>query len=472
MMRVPPRAVTYVSLILALSALPGGVAVTSGDAAQQPERHTTPTGTTIALTGDSIITMKLSVHTEPAFTKMIDLIRGADVAFTNLEMLFHDYEPFPSTQSGGTYMRADPSLAKELVWAGFDMVSRANNHANDYGVEGMRLTTKHVAAAGLVQAGVGESLREAREPKYLDTEKGRVALVSVASTFPDPSRAGESWGDTRARPGLNPLRFKTTRILPRAQFDLLQSALQGAGLLNGSAAAPSAAEMTVFQQRFAVGDKAETHTEPLKEDLEGIAAVVRNAHKQADYTIVNSHTHEGGADRYTPPDFFVTFAHAMIDAGADIVTSSGPHVLRGIEIYKGRPIFYSLGNFIFENETLLRQPPENYEPLGMPRDSGVGDFNDRRSKDDQIGFPADERVWQSVIAIPRFVDRQLVELKLYPIVLGFKKPRPDRGWPTLATPDVGKKIIDDITRFSAPFGTSLQFEAGVGSVTINTTRSQ
>jgi poly-gamma-glutamate synthesis protein (capsule biosynthesis protein) len=352
------------------------------------------------------------------------------------------------------------------------MVSRANNHANDYGVEGMRLTTKHVAAVGLVQAGVGESLREAREPKYLDTDKGRFALVSVASTFPDQSRAGESWGDTRARPGLNPLRFTTTHVLSRSQFDALQSALKGAGVLNGPAAAPSATDMTVFQQRFAVGDKAEIHTEPLKEDLDGIAAVVRNAHKQADYTIVNSHTHEGGADRYMPPGFFVTFAHAMIDAGADIVTSSGPHVLRGIEIYKGRPIFYSLGNFIFENETLLRQPPENYEPLGMPRDSGVGEFNDRRSKNDQIGFPADERIWQSVIAIPRFVDRRLVEIRLYPIVLGFKKPRPDRGWPMLATPDVAKAIIADITKFSAPFGTSVQFEDGVGVVTITATRSQ
>jgi hypothetical protein len=60
-------------------------------------------GFTMALTGDSLITMKLSVHTDPAFVKMVDLIRGADAAFTNLEMLLHDYEPYPSTQSGGTW---------------------------------------------------------------------------------------------------------------------------------------------------------------------------------------------------------------------------------------------------------------------------------------------------------------------------------------------------------------------------------
>lgn len=224
---------------------------------------------TMALTGDSIITMKLSVHTDTQFTKMIDLIRGADAAFTNLEMLFDNYEPYPSTQSGGTYMRADPALAKELVWAGFDMVARANNHANDYGVEGMRLTTKYIAEAGVVQAGVGESLREAREARFLDTEMGRVALVSTPSTFSDQSRAGVSWGDTKARPGLNPLRFTTTNLVTREQFDALRSALvagaAGRGGRGGTNGQP-VSEMTVFGQRFTVGDKPGVRTEPLKED--------------------------------------------------------------------------------------------------------------------------------------------------------------------------------------------------------------
>ena len=459
----------------ALSATQGQGGAPARAAARQPARA--DGGFTMALTGDSLITMKLSVHTDPAFLEMIDLIRGADVAFTNLEMLLHDYEVFPSTQSGGTYMRADPSIAKELVWAGFDMVARANNHAGDYGVEGARITTKHVAEAGLVQAGVGESLREAREAKYLDTDKGRVALVSLASTFPDQSRAGVSWGDTRARPGLNPLRFTTTYVVTRQQFDNLRSAAAAAGVGGGRGGRGNGneqvKEMTLLDRHFVVGDKQEVRTEPLKEDVDGMAAVVRNASKQADYTIVNSHTHEGGADRYQPPQFFVTFAHAMIDAGADVVTASGPHVLRGIEIYKGKAILYGLGNFIFENETLLRQPPENYEPLGMTLESGagVGEFNDRRSNNDTIGFPADERIWESVIAMPRFTGRQLTELKLYPITLGYKKPRPQRGWPMLAAPERAKKIIDDVGQFSAPYGTAIDFKGGIGIVRIGAAKS-
>ena len=474
--RIPRSAAVYLVVLMAAagwfhsaSATPRHTLETSGlQAAAAPDVRSM----TLALTGDSIITMKLSIHTEPPFVKMIDLIRSADAAFTNLEMLFHDYEPYPSTQSGGTYMRAEPALVKELVWAGFDMVARANNHANDYGVEGARLTTKYVAEAGLVQAGVGDSLREAREARFLDTDKGRVALISTASTFPDPSRAGVSWGDTKARPGLNPLRFRTTTVLTRQQFEALRGALNAAGQLGGGrGAGDRATEMTVFDRRFVVGDVPGVRSEPLEEDVDGMAAVVRNASKQADYVIVSSHTHEGGADRFTPPEFFVTFAHAMIDAGADVIAVSGPHVLRGIELYKGKPIFYSLANFIFENETLLRQPPENYEPLGMPEGSGVADFNDRRSNNNTIGFPADPYIWESVIALPQFTGRQLTGLKLYPITLGFRKPRTQRGWPAFADPGLSRKIIDDLTRLSAPFGTKVELRDGIGIVVVGTTKS-
>jgi hypothetical protein len=187
--------------------------------------------------------------------------------------------------------------------------------------------------------------------------------------------------------------------------------------------------------------------------------------------IVSSHTHEGGADRFAPPEFFVTFARAMIDAGADVIATSGPHVLRGIEVYKGKPIFYSLGDFIFQNDTLLRQPPENYEAFNMPQDSGVGDFNDRRFNNETSGFPSDSYIWESVIAMPCFSGDRMIELKLYPISLGFKKPRPQRGWPTLAPPDLSRKIIDDLIKFSAPFGTKIEFQNGIGVVSLGATTS-
>src|SRR3990172_12794900 len=117
---------------------------------------------TIALAGDSIITRKLSVYEEPEFLSMIERIRRADAAFTNIEMLFHDYESYAMASSGGTYMRAQPELVKELTWAGFDLAGLANNHSGDYGPAAMLLTEKYVRAAGITAAGVGERVPEGR----------------------------------------------------------------------------------------------------------------------------------------------------------------------------------------------------------------------------------------------------------------------------------------------------------------------
>jgi poly-gamma-glutamate synthesis protein (capsule biosynthesis protein) len=422
-----------------------------------------PTEISFALTGDSIITRRLSVYNEPAFTRLIDLVRSADVAFTNLEMLFHDYEPYAMNESGGTYMRAEPSLVKELVWAGFDLVSRANNHSGDYGVLGMNLTTKYVAEAGLVQAGVGQSLGEAREARFLETPKGRVALISVASTFPDHSRAGRTRGDMPARPGLNPLRFTTiTTVTPQrlAELRQIQAEILGRPPQGDSEA------LNFFGRRFVAGTSPGVRTEPNKEDLTEIAAVVKSAAGLADYVILTIHAHEGGRDRLLPADFLVTFARAMVDAGADMFVGHGPHVLRGVEIYKGKPILYSLGDFIFQNETLDRLPSENYEGLGLGAAAQVNDFNDARYNFDKSGFPADRMIWEAVVAMPRFRGDSLVSLAFHPITLGFGQPRSVRGRPLFAEGELAQKILGDLVKLSAAMGTKITVRDGVGHLVL------
>jgi poly-gamma-glutamate capsule biosynthesis protein CapA/YwtB (metallophosphatase superfamily) len=421
-----------------------------------------------ALTGDSIITRKLAVYTEPQFMRIVELIRGADVAFTNLEMLFHDYEPYASAASGGTYMRAEPALVKDLVWAGFDMVARANNHTGDYGVLGMNLTTKYVAEAGLLQAGVGQSLAEAREAKFLETPKGRVALISVASTFPDSSRAGRTRGDMPARPGLNPLRFTTTTTITADQMAVLRTiASQTSGR-----PAQTGDTFTYLGNRFVVGATPGIKTEPLKEDLDEIAAVVKNASGLADYVMVTIHAHEGQSrDRLIPADFLVSFARAMIDAGADMFVGHGPHVLRGVEVYKGKPIMYSLGDFIFQNETLLRLPSENYAPYNLGGNQHVNDFNDARYNFDKSGFPADPMIWEAVVAVPKFRGEQLTELALHPITLGHGKARSVRGRPMFADGPLGQKILNDLVKLSSAYGTRISMRNGIGYVDLSTATS-
>jgi hypothetical protein len=221
-----------------------------------------------------------------------------------------------------------------------------------------------------------------------------------------------------------------------------------------------------------VGDKTDVLTELNKEDLEEIASVVRNASGLADYTIVTIHAHESDKNRSIPAKFIVSFARAMIDAGADVFVAHGPHVLRGIEIYKGKPIFYSLANFLFQNETLLRLPHENYEPYGLGPESHVADFNDKRYSKDRRGFPATPEYWESVIAVPAWKGKELIALKLYPISLGFGKSRSVRGRPLLAGADLSKKIIKDLQRLSKPFGTTIDFKNGTGIVRILERKTQ
>ena len=427
----------------------------------------------MALTGDSIITRPLSVYDEPEFLAMIDLIRSADVAFTNLEVLFHDYEPYPMAESGGTWMRADPALAGELAWAGFDMVALANNHTGDYGVHGMQLTMQHVRDAGLVGAGAGGSLAEAREAKFLETATARVALISLASSYRPHMAAGHSRDNIPARPGLNPLRVSTTYELPAGEFEAMRGVGEALGLFVDQDGNPTGTdddrpgEFRLFNQWFAPGERAAIRTRANQADVDAIAAVVNNASRLADYVIVTIHAHQQLGRREVPAEFLQPFARAMIDAGADVFVGHGPHVLRGIELYAGKPILYSLGDFMFQNETLLRLPTGNYDRYGLGEHAHVADFNDRRYENDTEGFPANPEIWEVVVAVPVFRGQTLREMALYPISLGHGLPRQVRGRPVFARGDLAEKIIDDLRERSAPYGAEIEMRRGVGYLVLD-----
>ncbi len=414
---------------------------------------------TLVLAGDAIITRRLSVFDEPEFLALRELVQGATAAFVNLEILFHNFEPdiIPASASGGTYMQADPAIAEELVWMGFDMVSMANNHTGDYGVGGLRSTTRAVDAAGLMHAGTGENLAEARAPGYLETARGRVALISAASTFPDGSRAGHQRKDVRGRPGLSPLRYNTTYQITQGQMDALRAYREGTGSSRGEGD-----RLSLFGSSFQVGDEYRSLTTPHEGDLAEIVASVNEAKRQADLVIFSHHTHESGLTNNYPADFIVTVAHAVIDAGADIFLAHGPHVLRGIEIYKGKPIFYSLGDFLFQNETVPRQPADNYENLGLGSEAVAPDFFDARQRTG--GFPSRPQVWESFVAAVRFQGGELRGVELHPITLGHGLDRPQRGRPLLATGELARKIIDETREYSQPYGTDIAFENGIGVI--------
>ena len=421
-----------------------------------------------ALAGDSIIDRRISVYDEPGYLKMFDRIRGADAAFTNFEMLIHNFEYPGAPVSGGTYMGAPAWVLDELKWAGFRLFGIANNHAFDFGADGLLSNLRHMREAGVVYAGAGENLARARAPGYLDTKKGRVALIACASTFSILSPAGAQRPDLKGRPGLSPLRFKSTYTVEPATLATLRTlARSGAA---GEGGPPSAdGDLRFLGATFRSGDKPGLSTEPDPRDLKEITAEIRDARRQADWVMVSIHAHEGApGDRESPAEFLVTFAHAAIDAGADLFVGHGPHVLRAVEIYKGKPIFYSIANFIFQNETMPFQPQESYDQFNLPLTASPADYYDSRSANDTRGFPADQKIWESVVAEAVFNSkRELQQIDLYPISLGFHESRTVRGRPLPATGALATSIIDRIAKLSKARGTNVAFQDGKGVVTVS-----
>ncbi len=461
-MSVPPRTVPVRWAVLA-----GSLALIllrpSLASAQEPLPHAdNGHGLTLALAGDAIITRRLSVYDEPEFLALRELVQGATAAFVNLEILLHHFEAdvIPATESGGTYMQADPAMAEELAWMGFDMVSMANNHTGDYGYGGLRRTTTAVEAAGLVHAGTGENLAEARAPAYLETPLGRVALLAGASTFPDPSRAGHQRKDIRGRPGLAPIRYPRTRQVTAHQMELLREFL--ASTTGGQ---PPEEEIRLFGETIRIGPEYGSVTTPHHDDLAEIVASVEEAKRQADIVVFSSHSHERGHTNNYPADFIRKVAHAVIDAGADIFLAHGPHVLRGVELYREGIILYSLGDFLFQNETVPRQPADNYQRYGLGPEALAPDFFDARQRSG--GFPSRRQIWESVVPTVRFENGALASVELHPITLGFGLPRPQRGRPLLATGELARKIISDLEEYSVTFGTEIRFQDGIGRVVLS-----
>lgn len=427
---------------------------------------------TLTLTGDSIITRSISVHqSDTKFMNVVNSVRGGDAAFTNLEILFHNFEAPPAAQSGGTWLRADPNLFQELQWMGFNLFATANNHSLDYGIEGMRIHRRILKDNGAVFAGTGENLGEARAPSYLETPRGRIALISCASTFSPSSPAGAQRQDLRGRPGLNPLRFRTRYRVDPSQMAALRKLKLDLKLAASdplARAEPDSMErLTFLGQTFELSDKNSVITEPDPRDIKGITGAIKEARRTADYVLVSIHAHEGApGQRDVPAQFLVDFAHAAIDAGADVFVGHGPHVLRAIEIYKGKVIFYSLSNFIFQNETVTRLPADIYEQYDLPPDASPSELYEARSDHDRRGFAADPLHWESVVARVTFRGGAPAEVRLSPISLGFGRSRWQRGTPESADGRTSGTILELLQKLSRPFATKIEIRDAQGVIQI------
>jgi poly-gamma-glutamate synthesis protein (capsule biosynthesis protein) len=188
---------------------------------------------------------------------------------------------------------------------------------------------------------------------------------------------------------------------------------------------------------------------------------VRQAHQNGNFVAFSLHNHEPGNASQVPARFAVEFAHKVIDAGADAYVGHGPHQLRGIEIYKGKPIFYSLGNFAMMNNSLDALPADMYEQFGIDPASVTAPELLQARGESSFGDP---NLYESVIAVSRYVKGNVSEIRLYPIDLGVAAKGAAKGVPGAADPIVARRILERLQRLSAPFGTRIAIENGIGVI--------
>jgi poly-gamma-glutamate capsule biosynthesis protein CapA/YwtB (metallophosphatase superfamily) len=441
---------------------------------------------TIALAGDTMLTRKLMPFKEERFLALRELLRASDAAFANLEGTVHTWEEGTPGITQGTFMTTEPKLLDDLKWLGINMVSCANNHAFDYGEGGVLANIKHLDEAGIAHAGTGRNLAEARAPAYLDTPDGRVALVAATATFRPWNQAGEQRPDLRGRPGINPLGFQTTYNVDAAAFDQLKRISRDLGFDKTHERArkhfysdkeipdAKAAELSLLGNRYLLAERFAIETKASERDLQDNLRWIREARRQADWLVVSVHCHEfGGASLLTAgsraeleetADFVTRFAHQAIDEGADIFVGHGSHFPMGIEIYREKPIFYSVGNFVFQNETVGFFPADAYERFDLDLRATPSDFLDARTAGGKKGHPSDPAYWENMFAICEFNGGKLKEIRIHSIDQGFGRPRPQRGRPLLAAGEVADRVIDRVTRLSQRYGTKISHRGDMGVI--------
>lgn len=459
------------------------------------------TSMTVAIAGEYLAARPFAQLTDPAMLGIREAMHAADVTYAHLEMNFGDHRDLFAGRgdSYGSYMLADPEVAADLAWLGVDVLSMANNHSLDFGARGLASTLDACRKAGLACAGTGADLDEARKPAYRETPAGRVALVSAASGNKATEWAGRPKETMVGRPGINPLRVNMCHEVDAASAAALRAAADGLGILRTKAhtgpgktgqrlsedqfqlslpGGQSAAGEFVF--RTAETPRVTTTCHPM--DLEANLRSIRSARAMADIVLVAHHFNLSEGPRGNrPPTFVREFAHRAIDEGADIYLGHGWHRTLGIEIYRGKPIFYGLGNFFAQSAFLEHVPADAYETWGHDADALPSLTPDTWPLHPGLD-PHRETWWSSALINVDIVDGRVEEITLRPVELGrdVSSEAPitrstgrsathplTEGRPRLAEGENATRVLERIQRLSQDLGTDLTIDDGVGSIRLS-----
>ena len=422
-------------------------------------------------TGDAMITRRLPLEGEyDGFSEVRDFIMQGDFRFGNLETTVHNYESCGGAQSGGSWLCSPPGVLEDLRKFGMNILSTANNHALDYSYGGLEKTMEYIEKAGFHFAGTGRNLADASRPVYLDTASGRYALIACTMSFNPENMAGKQTGNVIGRPGVNGIRVNKKYHLPMEEMVHLKRIAEALGIntadsiirAEGYLPQLKETEQPFGKLMFEAAEKAEIISTVNEEDMKRVADAVAEARFMADYVIVATHTHElYGKSKETVDPVSIEFSHKCIEAGADAVISTGPHLLRPVEIYQGKPIFHCLGDFIIQLETVFRAPDGFFAKQKLDPETRLDILFNTRSNYGKRGLCYDRVMFEAVIPYWEVENGELRKLVFMPIEEMFALPRSRGGWPQKNTT---ANIIERFAEMSKPFGVDIKIENGLGVV--------
>lgn len=344
--------------------------------------------TTIIAVGDVRVFRE---DADAAFMYVRDIIHGADIAFCQSESAYSDKGSMGSSGPRGAAprdLRGYPAFAA----AGFDVVSMASNHIMDWGRDALLDSIDRMRRDGMHPVGAGKDIEEARQPVILERNGTRIAFLAYCSVAPVGYYA------VPKRAGVAPMRGIT-------HYEMLENDQPGT--------------------------PCEIMSWPLPRDLKSLGEDVRRVRQQADIVAVSLHW---GVHfiRAIIADYQPVVAHAAIDAGADIIIGHHPHILKGVEIYKGKAILYSIGNFAIDKaagmagdtpwkrtrqrifKELYRVDEHEPEAVG----GAIGGFQDDRQYSMIAKITVDNKTIQQVSYIPIIINRHNQPAPVSPSDLG------------------------------------------------------
>ena len=423
-------------------------------------------------TGDAMITRRLPIEGEyEGFDEVSKFILRGDFRFGNLETTVHNFESCGGAQSGGSWLCSPPGVLDDLRKFGINILSTANNHALDYSYGGLERTMHYINQAGFPFTGTGNSLADAAKPVYLDTASGRYALIACTMSFNPENMAGEQTAKLPGRPGVNGIRVNKKYVLPPDELVHLKRIADSLGInipsdiIRAEGYLPQLKEGEQpfgRQMMFESGEKAEIVSTVNADDMKRIENAILEARFMADYVVVATHTHEiHGKLKENVDPVSIEFSHKCIDAGADAVISTGPHLLRPVEIYNGKPVFHCLGDFINQLETIGCAPDGMFAKQKLNGNARLDELFNARSGGGKRGLSYDLVMFESVIPYWEAENGKLTKLEFLPIEEMFGLPRSRHGWPVKNT---ANGILERFAEMSKPYGVDIRIENGLGIV--------